>query len=551
MPVFRYRAPIALKLFAITVILGACASPGGSTLPGPAEPARPPVSLPPSATLNLAKLDSAPADWHRLSPEVDGVLGVGSERALKELLHDRSPQRTVIVAVVDGGVDTSHAFLKPVLWANPGEVAGNGRDDDSNGFVDDTRGWNFAVNQANESVNHDTFEVTRLYAACGGYTAGVGLTKPSAARCDSVRTAYRKQSDKVNGTLRQIDSIDRTLTQVNQILKRALGTDSLTRERVERYKTADPTVNQARSIWLQLADAGLSAAELAEAREAYESQAKYGLDTLFNPHATSQAIGSRDVTGPDAKHGTHVAGIIGAARNAGNTVQGISPGVRIMAVRSVPDGDERDGDVARAIRYAADNGANIINMSFGKQWSPGKAAVDSAMQYAASKGVLLVHAAGNDGQDNDAIASFPSRTTLSGSNISTWLEVGASSWKGTDKLATSFSNYGRKQVDLFAPGEDILSTIPGGKVKRESGTSMAAPVTSGVAAMLMAYFPKLTALDVKDILRQSVRTFPGQRVTRPGDQGGEVLFSELSSTGGLVDAYAAVKLALEREKSGR
>ena len=272
---------------------------------------------------------------------------------------------------------------------------------------------------------------------------------------------------------------------------------------------------------------------------------RYGLDTLFNPRSPQRVIGTRDVTGPDATHGTHVAGIIGALRGNGAAMQGIAPNVEIMAVRAVPDGDERDVDVARAIRYAVDNGAQIVNMSFGKGYSPVKASVDSAVRYAEAKGVLLVHAAGNEGEDNDDTPSYPTPVLSGGTRATNWIEVGASSWKPLAALAAEFSNYGREQVDLFAPGVDILSTIPGGYLKRESGTSMAAPVVSGVAALLMAYFPELSAMQVRDILLESVRTLPDLEVRRPGD-GSKVKFNTLSRTGGVVDAYAAVKLALQR-----
>ena len=200
---------------------------------------------------------------------------------------------------------------------------------------------------------------------------------------------------------------------------------------------------------------------------------------------------------------------------------------------------------ARAIRYAVDNGAQIVNMSFGKAYSPAKASVDSAVRYAESKGVLLVHAAGNEGENNDQTPSFPTPVLSGGTRASNWIEVGASSWKPLASLPAEFSNYGREQVDLFAPGVDILSTVPGSVLKRESGTSMAAPVVSGVAALLMAYFPELTAMQVRDILLESVRKLPELEVRRPGD-GAKVKFTSLSRTGGVIDAYAAVKLALQR-----
>jgi subtilisin family serine protease len=314
---------------------------------------------------------------------------------------------------------------------------------------------------------------------------------------------------------------------------------------VRGFTPANSQQEQARGMWLQLDANGLSADAIADAKTAYTSQATFGLDTLYQPR-TGPSKGSRDVTGPDALHGTHVAGIIGAVRDGTPEVQGIAPNVQLMAVRVVPDGDERDTDVARAIRYAVDNGAQIINMSFGKSFSPQKAAVDSAVRYATSKGVLLVHAAGNDAENNDITPSYPTSVLTDGTRVGLWLEVGASSWKGNDKLVAPFSNYGRQRVDLFAPGEDILSTAPGGGAKRESGTSMAAPVVSGVAALLMAYFPALSAADVQQLLLQTVRTFPGTQVALPGS-GQMVPFANLSRTGGVIDAYAAVKRALEME----
>jgi len=254
--------------------------------------------------------------------------------------------------------------------------------------------------------------------------------------------------------------------------------------------------------------------------------------------------GNHDVTGPDASHGTHVAGIIGAVRDNKLGIDGVATSVRLMAIRAVPDGDERDKDIANAIRYAADNGANVINMSFGKSWSPDKAAVDEAVKYAASRGVLMVHAAGNDAEDLATNNSYPTSLLLDGTRVEPWIQVGASSWKGGDTIAASFSNYGKQQVDVFAPGVDILSTAPGGGVKRESGTSMAAPVVSGLAALIMAYYPELTAIEVKKIILESSTKLGTRMTLKPGGEGNEkVAFSELSVTGGIVNAYEALRRA--------
>lgn len=560
----QLRLPMPLRLLSLALVLTACAqatptvAPTAATRPTSSSEDEAPVLqavlqapitvTPPDAAApvsSAAAADTARADWHRLDYDTDKVAGVGSERAIRELLANRLPQREVIVAVIDGGVDSAHTLLRTRLWTNAKEIIGNGADDDRNGYVDDVRGWNFMITAEGKAIGAETFELTRLYAACRGTAAGTGITKPSGARCDSLTSAYADKRGEVLGTLAQIRNLERTVTQVNATLATALGA-APTRAAVQAFKPATAELSRARELWLMLEADGLDAAGLAEAKSAYESQANVGLDTTLYQRAAN-GNGSADITGPDATHGTHVAGIIGAERNSTNSVQGIAPNVRIMAVRAVPDGDERDEDVARAIRYAVDNGAQVINMSFGKSYSPKKAAVDSAVRYADAKGVLLVHAAGNDGENNDVVPSYPTPALGGGARARLWLEVGASSWKGLDQLATGFSNYGKQTVDLFAPGEDILSTVPGGGVKREDGTSMAAPVVSGVAALLLAYFPKLTPADVRDIIVQSVRTFPNAMVTLPGSDGQTVPFASLSRTGGLVDAYAAVKLALQRE----
>lgn len=540
------RLPVVSGILLALSMSGACASPRpAAPTPTPA----PTGAAPRPAAGPRVVPDSAPTDWHRLDFDQDGMMGVGSERALRELLASRRPARRVVVAVIDGGVDTAHARIAPNLWRNPREIAGNGTDDDGNGLVDDTFGWNLVTDGAGTSVQYDTFELTRLYAACRGLPAGASVPRPEAARCDALAGAYRTKMREISTTRAQISNIRNVVAQMKAMLGEALGNQPLTVANVTALKPTTPQLTQARQLWLQLQAQGLTDEEIEKGRKAYDDQFTYALDTTFAPRAAGSPAtsrGNRDVTGPDASHGTHVAGIIGATRTPGQAVQGIAPSVSIMAVRAVPDGDERDADIAAAIRYAVDQGAQIINMSFGKEYSPGKAAVDSAVAYADGKGVLVVHAAGNDGKSLEDSPSFPTATLSNGRTAANWLEVGASSWKALDELAAPFSNYGATRVDLFAPGVDILSTLPGGKAGRESGTSMAAPVASGVAALLMAYFPDLTARDVKQIMLESARALPNQEVGQPGEGGSRVKFGTLSRTGGVLDAYAAVRMALSR-----
>jgi subtilisin family serine protease len=323
---------------------------------------------------------------------------------------------------------------------------------------------------------------------------------------------------------------------------------------VRAINPSTPDLARARSIYLELASQGASPSVISEGLVSLEGQLKYALNPDYNPrtivgdHYTDPSehhYGNADLMGPDAKHGTHVAGIIGAVRGNSIGVDGIAPAVKFMMIRTVPDGDERDKDVANAIRYAVDNGAQIISMSFGKAYSPYKAAVDEAVKYADAHDVLMVHAAGNDGADLGKTKSFPTPTYLDGGHPRNWIEVGASSWKGGDSLAAPFSNYGQAQVDVFAPGVDILSTIPGNRYERDSGTSMAAPVVSGLAALLMDYYTNLSAGDIKKIIMTSVSRHADQMVLLPGSETQKVPFGSLSISGGVVNAYNALKMAEE------
>ncbi len=515
------------------------AASGGSNATGTA-PAK-------TTSARPAELDEAPTAWQRLDIERGGVYGTGVDRALAELLADRRPTRRVVVAVIDGGVDTLHPQIAPVLWRNEREIAGNGVDDDRNGFVDDVRGWSMIPTLPGDTGRYDTMELTRLYAACRGLPAGRGIARPGDRECSELGAAYQGKAGEGAQMAMQITAVGGMVANTTLVLRKAMGFDTLSAANVRAFTPATRADSNAKTMYLRLASAGIDSAAIAEAKDQLAAQ-RWQLDTLFDPRGVAHdPKGSPDVKGPDATHGTHVAGIIGAVATAQSDVRGIAPLVSIMAIRAVPDGDERDTEVARAIRYAVDNGAQVINMSFGKGYSPGKPAVDSAVRYAASKGVLMVHAAGNDGANNDEVPSFPSRRYADGSDAPMWLEIGASSWHVGEALPAEFSNYGAKSVDLFAPGVDINSTVPGGRVDENSGTSMAAPVVSGVAALLLSYFPSLTPAEVMRIITETARPLRDLDVTRPGGQE-TVKFGTLSRTGGVIDAYAAVRRAIEVAK---
>ena len=542
-----------MKLAIAFVALSGAAACSSSAPPAPAPaPARTPAAAPATPAPAAPAIKEAPQNWHLLDATADGILGISALRAERELLSGRQPQRVVIVAVIDGGVDTSHAALRSRLWTNPREVAGNGKDDDHNGYVDDVHGWNFIGGRDGKNINEDTFEVTRLGALCAD-TSAVGRARiPAAYRdsCPAIKAEFAKKHDEAEQTLGTVLQLEELFSKIGPVLRRALRTDTLTTAKVSSLQAMNDTVRQARQVFLNLAQNDISEDDIVEAKKAYTSRVKFGFNMSFNPRGVVgddypdtvvNRYGNGDVTGPDAGHGTHVAGIIGALRDNGGS--GIAQSVRIMVVRAVPDGDERDKDVANAIRYAVDNGAHIINMSFGKAYSPYKSLVDDAVRYADSKGLLIVHAAGNEGEDVSKAASFPTPEYLTSGRAANWIEVGASSWKRRDSLAAAFSNYGKSRVDVFAPGEDIYSTVPGGLYKKESGTSMASPVVAGVAALLMSYFPNLTAPDVKRIVLLSSAKLADQMVAKPGEGGGLVKFGDLSGTGGIVNVFAAVKMA--------
>jgi len=535
----------SLAIF-VAAAVAACAAPSTVATPAPA-PA--PVTAPARAATPPAE---APRNWQLLDETADGVPGISSERAIHDLLAGKQPARTVLVAVIDGGIDTAHVDLRANLWTNTKEVMGNGRDDDNNGYVDDLHGWNFIGGKDGKDVHYDTFEVTRLYGWCTGTGPTPGPVSPDEkSKCDDIKREFEKTRNETRENLQQFTQIEEFLSQALPILKKAAGTDSLTKTNVAAIHPESQQVAQAKQVYLRLAAEGITPKDVMEAKTEYESRMQYGLNPAYNArtivgddyNVTSQrGYGNYDVMGPDAKHGTHVAGIIGAVRNASVGIGGIAPAVKVMMVRAVPDGDERDKDIANAIRYAVDNGARVINMSFGKAFSPQKAVVDSAVKYADAHGVLMVHAAGNDAENSDMKPSFPTPNYIGGGRAQNWIEVGASSWKSGDALVAPFSNYGHTLVDVFAPGVDILSTVPGG-YERDSGTSMAAPVVTGLAALLLDYFPNLTAADVKRIILASAVKHD-LSVQKPG--GGSAPFGELSSTGGIVNAYGAIKMAQEQ-----
>jgi subtilisin family serine protease len=527
------------------------------------------AALAPTGTLAaqdaVAVPDTAAINWWLLDASTDSVAGISAQRAYSELLAGKQPKRSVVVAIIDSGIDILHPDLQANIWTNPREVAGNGQDDDHNGYVDDVHGWDFIGGKDGRDVDVDTYELTRVYAslkpACENAPGPV--VPPTCEKYPEIKKQLEQKRAENTEMLQQIKMIHDAVERAVSLINKELGVDSLalTSANLGQVQALHPTLPEtiwAQNVWVTAASQGLTLPILQQEHDRIEKALEFSLNPDFDPRSivgdnyqnpNERGYGNGEVVGPDPLHGTHVAGIIGAVRGNGIGLNGIAPSPKIMVIRAVPDGDERDKDVANAIRYAVDNGAQVVNMSFGKGQSPYKSVVDEAVKYADSKGVLLVHAAGNEASDNDTTDNFPNRTFVGGGEARLWLEVGASSWQGGEAMVAPFSNYGPKTVDVFAPGVDIYSSVTGGKYQRESGTSMAAPVVTGLAALIMSYYPELTAAEVRQVILDSATRYPTAVVRLPSSdsQGASTAaFGELSTTGGIVNAYSALKLAAER-----
>jgi len=516
---------------------------------------------------SFAQAEAVPLNWYNLDYNTDGVMGISTEKAYKTLLKGKK-STPVIVGVLDGGVDVFHEDLKDVVWINTKDSVSNGKDADGNGYINDKYGWNFIGNANGKDVQFDNLELTRQLRILDKKFAHVTPTTELNEADRKAFLAYQGMVAKYKNKLEEAkmgqfsyDALKRNLDAVvREIGKKP---EEITLADLENF---NPKSNNQR-IALGYAKDEIQTNgfvkffdDITEGAKYFNDQVDYHLNKEYDSRpiigdnyedASERHYGNADVKGPDALHGSHVAGIIGAKRNNNIGINGVADNVKILTVRLVPDGDERDKDVANAIRYAVDNGAKVLNMSFGKSYSHNKQTVDDAVKYAESKDVLLVHAAGNDSEDNDVEPNFPMKYYTNAKGDTTgiannWITVGASGLHPDNELLADFSNYGKKTVDVFAPGVRINSTIPDSKYKEEQGTSMAAPVVAGLAAMIRSYYPNLSAAETKQIILESV-VKPEQTVqVKISEEATKtVKFSDISVTGGIVNAYNAIIKAEE------
>ncbi|BDD04501.1 S8 family serine peptidase [Aureibacter tunicatorum] len=501
-------------------------------------------------------------NWQHLDLEEDGIPGISANKAYETILKGKTSKK-VTVAIIDSGVDIEHEDLKGLIWTNKNEIPDNGKDDDGNGYVDDVHGWNYLGHPNGDNIELENFEITRLYKR---YKTDFEGKKPSTAEEKEEYKKFKEYEkayfDRYKETGKIGESTRKTYAKAlehDAALNEYFKKSDYSKEELEelstssaegRYKKAAKFFLNNRALsyyewkvnWIKTLYAGYLNVDL-NARDVVGDNPEDLKDTVY---------GNSDVIATGAEHGTHVAGIIGANRSNDLGMKGIADNVEFMVLRCVPDGDERDKDVARAIRYAVDNGAQVMNMSFGKDFASDQKAVEEAIKYAEDKGIILMIAAGNDSRDLEKKDSYPKTIYMDGTRPSNVLYVGASSINFDRELPAIFSNYAQNKVDFFSPGVDIYSTLPDNKYRYMSGTSMATPVAAGAAAVLLSYYPELSGADVVDILKKSVTTHKGKMVRKPNPDRKDkktVDFAELSQTGGIVNLYEACKLAEQRVKS--
>ncbi|MDQ6610168.1 MAG: S8 family serine peptidase, partial [Bacteroidota bacterium] len=444
-------------------------------------------------TLSSFAQKQAPNGWHLSDQKTSGYYGISLDKAYQFLKGKKSTP--VIVAVIDSGIDTTHEDLRSVLWTITKEIPGNGKDDDGNGYVDDVHGWNFLGGKDGRNVGKDSYEAARVYHH---YKAKFDNVKDPSGLSKEDQDLYKMWTKAAGDVMHEVDQTELLfmkklypgLKRGDSAIAKDLGKKEYAIKDVANYTPTSPDAKALKGIMMNISAGNNNNTDITNKQifDDFEAQLSKGesIDTppmnyrgdVVKDNETDindKFYGNNDIMALGADHGTHVSGIIAADRSNGKGIQGIADNVRIMMVRAVPDGDEHDKDIANAIRYAADNGARVINMSFGKGVSPEKSWVDDAVKYAATKGVLLVHAAGNDAADVDTAWNFPTPVFKDGNRAPNWITVGASGAE-KNKLVANFSNYGKNEVDVFAPGVNIYSSIPGGNTYANfSGTSMASP----------------------------------------------------------------------------
>jgi cell wall-associated protease len=501
-----------------------------------------------------------PKNWHTLDLSTDGFFGISLNQAYIFVKGKKS--KTVLVATIDSGIDTAQKDLQGILWVNPKEIPGNGIDDDGDGYVDDVHGWDFLGGKNGKCDYTETTEEVREYAKLQGKYANLTSAPAGDEKGYNywlvVKATHDSTVNKSSTELSELKPEMNVLMITNGYIKSALKLSpdaTFDIHDLDKIQSTNDTVSRSKYVWnLVLTQEGSGSTNAKVLKDLSEYLQKLSNDVNPDLNSRKEIVGDNpDVMDgkpygnnilkyPDASHGTGVAGLIGAKRNNGYGIDGVADNVRIMSIKAVPNGDEYDKDIANAIRFAVDHGAKVVNMSFGKKISPHKDWVDAAIKYAAEKDVLLVQASGNDNQNVDEKPEFPNDSFLDGTTSDNLISVDASAWKEDTTLAANFTNYGIKNTDVFAPGVKVTSIDEDAEFNTADGTSFASPITAGIAALILEYYPKLTAAQVKEAILASATSLKGVMVYKPGTHD-LVDFTTLSKTGGIVNAYKALEIA--------
>jgi|TARA_R100000479_G_scaffold165252_1_gene104495 subtilisin family serine protease len=531
-----------------------------------------PIVSTPIENIDTLPLKTAPLNdeqykrWGATDLITDTIPGMSVDKAYTEILTKRKGE-TVIVGVIDSGVDIEHEDLKNVIWTNEDEIAGNGKDDDNNGYVDDMHGWNFLGDIVGENMEYARI-VKKLSPKFEGKTdASISAAdRESFALYKKAKAEYEKEKQDAMANKARYEQILSQVKPAHEAMVKKLGKEEYTAK--DLAAIANPTATEQQQIGMltQMLSYGDAVPGVIEQLESGIEYFNGRLDTHFNLEKDFRSVlgdnpdditdtdyGNNDVDGPDpkkedAKHGTHVSGIIAGERNNEIGIDGVAKNVEIMVLRAVPDGDEYDKDIALAFRYAVDNGAKVINTSFGKYYSTHPEWVREAIKYAESKDVLIVNAAGNEGLNLDETEVYPNDQTKTGAEYAdNVLTVGALNYKYGSELVANFSNYGKSNVDVFAPGVKIWATTPLDTYEYLQGTSMAAPAVAGVAATIRSYYPNLSAKEVKQVIMDSGLTTKSP-VMLGGEESNTDNFGNISTSGKMVNMYNALIMADKRSR---
>ncbi len=525
--------------------------------------------------------------WYQKDFKEDSVPGISINKWYRT--NKKKPKnKNIIVAVIDTQIDINHEDLQGQLWKNLKEIPNNGIDDDNNGYIDDLNGWSFTGTKSGQYVVWNRYEYVRIVDEwrklfkdkTEDQIESKDLTKYKEYQ-RSLKT-FEEKNKYYKNWLKSLKHNVAVYPLMKDTLKYFFPKEDYTYKQLDsmykKYKINDKKYRQMRDdddkdlgalIYYMMVCFEVNEKTYDEVKDKetqLDSIVNKNLNLNYNerlsigdnPNVLETGYGNNKICNTVdgirtiQDHNTMVSGIIAANRKNNKGIKGIDDNVKIMPLNISPSGDEHDKDITMAIRYAVDNGAKIINMSFGKEFSMHPDWVFEAFKYAEDHNVLLVHSAGNSSLNIDENRSYPTDINYNESKeiCDNFIVVGSTTKNMGDTFISDFSNYGKKNVDLFAPGDEIYTTGAGNIYKTESGTSFSAPMVSGTAALIWSYYPKLTVQQVKKIILDSGVAYNIQ-VILPGTNNKKVPFSELSKSGKVLNVYNAMQLAEKVSKSKR